>query len=78
MATTTALEVRPVTPVVGAVIGGVDLRVPLEGDTVRAIRQALLDHGVVFFHDQDLTRDQMRAVRASYDGNSLTMEASSP
>jgi len=61
MATTTALEVRPVTPVVGAVIGGVDLRVPLEGDTVRAIRQALLDHGVVFFHDQDLTREQMRA-----------------
>ena len=28
--------------------------------------------------DEKNTRDQMRAVRASYDGNSLTMEASSP
>ncbi|CAI7976566.1 hypothetical protein FRAHR75_260059 [Frankia sp. Hr75.2] len=43
MATTTAPDVRPVTPVVGATISGVDLREPLGPDTVRAIRQAL--HG---------------------------------
>jgi alpha-ketoglutarate-dependent taurine dioxygenase len=61
MATTTVLDVQPVTPVVGAVISGVDLRVPLAAETVRAIRQALLDHGVVFFHDQELTREEMRA-----------------
>lgn len=57
----TALDVRPVTPVVGAVIDGVDLRDPLEPGAVRAIRQTLLEHGVVFFHDQELTREQMHA-----------------
>ena len=61
MTTTTAVEVQPVTPVVGAVITGVDLRTSLDDETTRAIRQALLDHGVIFFHDQDLTREQMRA-----------------
>jgi taurine dioxygenase len=61
MATKTVLDVQPVTPVVGAVIGGVDLRAPLDADTARAIRQALLDHGVLFFHEQELTREEMRA-----------------
>jgi alpha-ketoglutarate-dependent taurine dioxygenase len=61
MATTTALDVQPVTPAVGAVIGGVDLREPLESETAQAIRQALLEHGVVFFRDQDVTREDMRA-----------------
>ncbi|MDT3442214.1 TauD/TfdA family dioxygenase [Pseudofrankia sp. BMG5.37] len=60
MATTT-IDVEPVTPAVGALIGGVDLREPLAPDAVQAIRQALLDHGVVFFRGQDLTREQMRA-----------------
>src|SRR4051794_25267798 len=62
MTTTTAVEVQPVTPVVGAVITGVDLRTSLDDETTRAIRQALLDHGVIFFHDQDLTRGQRRAL----------------
>lgn len=66
MATTTAIDVQPVTSAVGAVIGGGDLRQPLERDVVQAIRQALLDHGVIFFRDQDLTRDQMRAFVASF------------
>lgn len=59
--TTTALDIQPVTPKVGAVINGVDLREPLDPGMVAAIRQVLLDHGVIFFHDQDLTREQMRA-----------------
>ncbi|MDT3445792.1 MULTISPECIES: TauD/TfdA family dioxygenase [unclassified Pseudofrankia] len=49
------------TSAVGAVIGGVDLREPLGPDVVRALRQALLEHGVIFFHGQELTRDQMHA-----------------
>ncbi|ABW14071.1 Taurine dioxygenase [Parafrankia sp. EAN1pec] len=63
---TTTLDVQPVTPVVGATTSGVDLREPLDLDTVQAIRQALLDHGVIFFHDQELTRDQMRALVAHF------------
>jgi taurine dioxygenase len=61
MPTTTSLSVRPVTLKVGAIIDGADLREPLDPDTVQTIRQALLDHGVIFFRGQDLTRDQMRA-----------------
>jgi alpha-ketoglutarate-dependent taurine dioxygenase len=44
----------------------VDLRDPLEPGLVREIRQALLRHGVVFFHDQELTREQMRAFVANF------------
>lgn len=64
--TTTALEMQLVTPVVGAVVSGVDLRQPLEPASVRAIRQALLDHGVIIFHDQDLSREQMRAFATNF------------
>ncbi len=59
MTTSTVLDVQEVTPAVGAVIGGVDLRTPLDDDTVRAIRDAVLEHGVVFFREQDLSREQM-------------------
>src|SRR5262245_34369296 len=65
MATTTILDVQPVTPVVGATLAGVDLSVPLDADVVHAIRQALLAHGVPFFHDQELTREEMRAFVAN-------------
>ena len=61
MTTSTVLDVQPVTPAVGAVVGGLDLRTRLDDDTVRAIRDAVLDHGVVFFRDQDLTREQTLA-----------------
>jgi taurine dioxygenase len=59
MATRTRLEIRPVTPVVGAVVAGIDLAAPLDPETVAEIRGAVLDHGVLFFREQDLSRDQM-------------------
>jgi alpha-ketoglutarate-dependent taurine dioxygenase len=59
MTTTTELAIEPITPVVGAVVKGVDLRAPVDPETVSAIRQAVLDHGVVFFRGQDLSREQM-------------------
>jgi len=52
------IEVRAVTSSVGAMISGVDLRAPLSGKDQRAIEDALLEHGVVFFRDQDITPDQ--------------------
>ncbi len=61
MTTATVLDVQPVTPAVGAIIGGLDLRAPLDDHLVRAIRAAVLEHGVVFFRDQDLTREQTLA-----------------
>jgi taurine dioxygenase len=60
MATRTRLEIRPITPVVGAVIEGVDLAAPLDTETTAQVRRAVLDHGVVFFRGQDITLDEMR------------------
>jgi taurine dioxygenase len=53
------MKIDPITPVVGAVAEGVDLARPLDPETVRAIRAAVLEHGVVFFRDQEITRDQL-------------------
>jgi taurine dioxygenase len=60
------LEIRPITPVVGAVAAGVDLARPLEPEAVGQIRQAVLTHGVVFFRGQDLTREQMLGFMRSF------------
>ncbi len=49
------LEVRPIAGALGAEVGGVDLSQELCDSTIAEIRQALLDHLVVFFRDQDLT-----------------------
>lgn len=49
------LEVKPISGALGAEIGGVDLSRPLEARTLAQIRQALLDHAVIFFRDQKLT-----------------------
>jgi len=50
-----AIEIRPVTPQIGAEIRGVDLSKPLAREDVDAIRDALHGHLVVFFRDQHLT-----------------------
>jgi taurine dioxygenase len=50
----TTLEVRPIAGALGAEIAGVDLGAELSDATIAEIRQALLDHLVIFFRDQDL------------------------
>lgn len=52
------IEITPLTPTIGAEIRGVDLRRALSSDEIRTIRQALLDHLVVFFREQDITPAQ--------------------
>lgn len=52
------LDIRPVAGALGAEIGGADLSHDLSDDTIAQIRQALLDHLVIFFRDQDITPDQ--------------------
>jgi taurine dioxygenase len=49
------LAIRRVAGALGAEISGVDLSQDLPEATIAAIRQALLDHQVIFFRDQDLT-----------------------
>jgi taurine dioxygenase len=55
-----AMDVRPVSGALGAEIHGVDLARPLSAAAVRGIRQALLDHLVIFFRDQSLTPAQFK------------------
>ena len=50
-----ALEIRPLTPMIGAEVFGVDLSAPLADETIGDLRRALLDHLVIFFRDQPLT-----------------------
>ena len=66
MPTTTKLKVKALTGAIGAEISGVDLRRELDSATVAAIRQALLDHLVVFFRDQDITTEQQLAFAACF------------
>ncbi|MGD0883137.1 MAG: TauD/TfdA family dioxygenase [Acidimicrobiales bacterium] len=54
-------EVRPLSPLIGAEIDGVDLTRPLDPAAVATIRDALNTHHVVFFRDQHLTDTQQEA-----------------
>ena len=59
--TVSSLSVTPIAGSLGAEIGGVDLAKPLDDATVAAIRQAWLEHLVIFFRDQDLSPAQFLA-----------------
>ena len=52
------LEVMPMTPSIGAEIGGIDLSAEQDDETIAEIRAALLAHKVIFFRDQFITAQQ--------------------
>jgi taurine dioxygenase len=56
-----SIEIKPLTPTIGAEIFGVDLREPLSDADVSRIEQALCEHLVVFFRDQDISKAQQIA-----------------
>ena len=56
---TTTLSLTPLTRFVGAIVEGVDFHRPLGADAVQAIRAAVLERGVLFFRDQDISREQL-------------------
>jgi taurine dioxygenase len=55
------LQITRIAGALGAQIHGVDLAADLDDGTVRTIRQALLDHLVIFFRDQELPPDRFLA-----------------
>jgi taurine dioxygenase len=55
---TGTLDVRPMTPAIGAEILNIDLGAPDIANSVPEIRAALLQYGVIFFRDQQLTQEQ--------------------
>lgn len=52
------IEVRKLTPAIGAEIFGVDLARPLGNQQFQEVHDALMENLVVFFRDQELTHDQ--------------------
>lgn len=52
------IEVNPIAGSLGAEVSGVDLSRQLSGEVFNEIHQALMDHLVIFFRNQDLTPDQ--------------------
>ena len=57
----TSIEVRQIAGNIGAEIHGVDISQDLPDATVKEIRQALLDHCVIFFRDQSLNVERHKA-----------------
>jgi taurine dioxygenase len=55
------IEVRPLSPVIGAEVHGVDLTKPLGNDLFDEVSKALMTHQVIFFRDQPMTLDQHKA-----------------
>lgn len=55
---TGSLDIRPMTPAIGAEIHDVDLGDPSIASRIQEIRAALLKYGVIFFRDQELTQEQ--------------------
>ena len=50
-----AIELRPLSGAMGAEIHGVDLAKPLPAPVFAQVQRALVDHGAIFFRDQDLS-----------------------
>ena len=60
------VRVEPLTGVIGAEVYGIDLRAPLSDGTRTALRDALAEHLVLFFHDQQLNDRQHRDFAAQF------------
>jgi len=59
-------RMMPLTPTIGAEIGGIDLRETLSDETLAGLRAALLDRKVIFFRDQDITTEQHLAFARAF------------
>ena len=67
------ISVTKLHPVIGAEIGGVDLRYPLDGETIGRIKDAWHKHTVLVFRGQDLSEEDQR--RFASCGRSATTAA---
>jgi taurine dioxygenase len=56
------INVKPVTPYLGAEVGNIDLGGNLTNRQVEDLHTALADHQVLFFRDQTMTLDQQKAL----------------
>jgi alpha-ketoglutarate-dependent taurine dioxygenase len=66
MDTATKLEIKPLSPLIGAEIHGLNIAGPLAEDVVATVRAALNEHHVIFFRDQELTPAQQTAFAGQF------------
>ena len=57
-----SFDVKPLTPVLGAELRGIDLGGTLNAKQVQDIHDALLEYQVIFFRDQHMTMDQHKGL----------------
>ena len=55
------IRVEPIAPAIGAEISGVDLSKPLDNETLEELELAFAENLVLFFRDQDISRDEHKA-----------------
>ncbi len=60
------MEIVPLTKSIGAEVKGLDLREPMDAETIEAIEEAWLEHIVLLFRDQDLNEAQQIAFAESF------------
>lgn len=60
------LKIEPVSPAIGCEVSGVDLAKPLTSTIIKTLRTALLDYGVIFIRDQDLSPAQQMNVAEAF------------
>src|SRR3981081_1796113 len=65
-ATLSRLDVVPLSKHIGAEIRGIDLRVPLDKETMDAIHQAWLDHSVLLFRGQSFSHEGLLRVTGCF------------
>ncbi|MDA8371367.1 MAG: TauD/TfdA family dioxygenase [Nocardiopsaceae bacterium] len=58
----TRFEVRPLGPLIGAEIHGVDLRAPISEELRQELHRALLEFKVIFFRDQPITSQRQQEI----------------
>ena len=63
---TTAPDLRPITPHLGAVLSGIALSGSLDEETLAVMRVALAEHLVLVFDEQNLTARDLRDVTARF------------
>ncbi|CAN5402768.1 TauD/TfdA family dioxygenase [soil metagenome] len=63
-----SITIKPLTPVIGAEIGNVDLTKPLSDQQVAELQQALADHMVIFFRDQKIDFENHKALARHFGG----------
>jgi taurine dioxygenase len=60
------LELERLSPSIGAIVGDIDVAHNLDGTTIAMLEDALVEHKVLFFRDQDITQAQHVAFAARF------------